>query len=65
MLGDAKWQLTHGNAIVNAPIKDEKWLKKFHDGKIALRSGDALRCKVRFTYLFDDKGVISSRGRKY
>lgn len=58
LLGDTKWQFTHGTAIVYASIKDERWLARLRDGKIALHSGDALRCKVRFTYVFDDKGSI-------
>jgi hypothetical protein len=55
MLGDTMWQFTHGNANVFAPIKDFKWLQRFHDGKIPLHSGDALRCRVKFTYVFDEK----------
>jgi len=58
LIGATKWQFAHGSAIVYASIQDEKWLARFHAGKIALHSGDALRCKVRFTYVFDDKGKI-------
>jgi hypothetical protein len=58
LLGDAKWQFAHGTAVMYASIKDEKWRDRFRGGKIALHSGDALRCKVRFTYVFDDKGTI-------
>ena len=58
LLGDARWQFSHGAATVYASIKDERWLKRFHDGKIALHSGDALRCKVKFTYIFDDTGKM-------
>ena len=58
LLGNAKWQFTHGSAVVHAPIKDEKWIRRFHAGRVALYAGDALRCRVRFTYVFDDKGVI-------
>jgi hypothetical protein len=58
LLGDARWQFTHGTAVVYASIEDERWLKRFHDAKVALYSGDALRCKVRFTYIFDDEGKM-------
>lgn len=58
LISDSRWQFAHGTAIVYALIEDEKWLKRFHDGKIALHSGDALRCKVRFTYVFDGKGTL-------
>jgi hypothetical protein len=57
-LGATKWQFYHGNTVVYAPIKDEKWLDRFHGGRVALHSGDALKCKVRFTYVFDQKGAI-------
>jgi hypothetical protein len=58
LLGDSRWQFTHGTAVLYASIKDENWLAKLHAGRIALHSGDALRCKVKFIYVFDDKGTI-------
>jgi hypothetical protein len=58
MVGEGKWQFAHGTAVLYASIKDDKWLERLHDGKIALHSGDALRCKVKFTYGFDEKGTI-------
>ena len=58
LLGTARWQFAHGTATVYASIEDGKWLDRFHSGKIALHSGDALRCKVRFTYIFDDTGKM-------
>ena len=51
LIGEGKWQFSHGTATVYAAIKDEKWLKRFHAGKIALHSGDALHCKVKFIYV--------------
>jgi hypothetical protein len=58
LLGNAKWQFAHGTATVYASIKDERWLDRFHGRKIALHSGDALRCKVLFTYVFDSSGKM-------
>jgi hypothetical protein len=58
LLGEAKWQFTHGAALVAAAVKDEKWLARFHAGKIPIHSGDALRCKVQWTYVFDKEGSI-------
>lgn len=58
LLGSARWHFSHGTAIIKAAIEDARWLQRFHSGKIALHSGDALRCKVRFTYIFDDTGKI-------
>jgi hypothetical protein len=58
LLGQAMWQFSHGKTSIYVPIKDEAWLKDFHDRRIALYSGDALRCKVKFTFVYDDKGVL-------
>jgi hypothetical protein len=59
MTGKSKWQFMRGKFTVFAKITDEKWLRKFHSRKVkGLHSGDAMRCKVRFTYIFDDKGTM-------
>jgi hypothetical protein len=58
LLGQARWQFAHGTANLYAPIEDTQWLERFHDGQIALHSGDALRCRVRFTYIFDHEGTM-------
>ena len=59
MTGKSKWQFMRGKFPVFAKIIDEKWLRKFHDRKVkGLHSGDAMRCKVGFTYVFDDKGTM-------
>ena len=59
MVGNSKWQFTRGKFPVFAKITDEDWLLRFHDRKVkGLHSGDAMRCKVRFTYVFDDKGTM-------
>ena len=57
MVGNSKWLFSRGKFPVSAKITDEEWLARFHDRKVkGLHSGDAMRCKVRFTYVFDDKG---------
>jgi hypothetical protein len=58
LLGATKWQFTHGQASIFAPIRDQKWLDDFHARKIPLHPGDALRCRVKFIYLFDANGSI-------
>jgi len=58
MLGSAMWQFGHGDQRISARILDENWLNNFHNGRIALRSGDAMRCKVRFIYVFDEGGTL-------
>jgi hypothetical protein len=59
MVGQSKWQFTRGKFPIFAKISDEDWLARFHGRKVAgLHSGDAMRCKVRFTYIFDDKGTM-------
>jgi hypothetical protein len=55
---DTLWQFTHGKNNISAPIKDEKWLEDFHNRKINLLPGDALRCKVHYTHIYDEKGAL-------
>ena len=57
MVGNSKWLFSRGKFPVSAKITDEEWLARFHDRKVkGLHSGDAMRCKVKFTYVFDDRG---------
>lgn len=57
MTGKSKWQFTRGKFPVFAKITHEDWLQKFHARKVeGFYSGDAMRCRVKFTYVFDDKG---------
>ncbi|MGA8615647.1 MAG: hypothetical protein WB760_28990 [Xanthobacteraceae bacterium] len=58
MLGDSMWQFGHGNQRISARVLDENWLERFHRGSIAIRSGDALRCRVKFIYTFDSNGTL-------
>jgi hypothetical protein len=58
LLGLAMWQFSHGKTSIYAKVSDEAWLRDFHDRKIALHSGDALKCKVKFTYVYDENGVL-------
>ena len=56
LLGQSMWQFTRGKFPISARITDEKWLAQFHDRKVPLFSGDAMRCKVKFIYHFDEPG---------
>lgn len=58
LLGGSMWQFKHGKYTVTASITDEMWLADLHDQKIALHSGDALKCQVQFTYLYDEAGDL-------
>lgn len=58
MLGDAMWQFGHGKITISAKILDEQWLEDFHDRKIPLFSGDALKCDVRWIYGYDETGTL-------
>ena len=59
MTGKSKWQFTRGKFPVFAKITHADWLKRFHDRKVdGFHSGDAMRCRVKFTYIFDDKGTM-------
>ncbi len=58
MTGNSKWQFMRGKYPVFAKITHEEWLQRFHGRKISFRSGDAMRCKVKFIYIFDDNGTM-------
>jgi hypothetical protein len=58
LLGEAMWQFSHGKVNISASISDEEWLRKFHEQEIALYSGDSMRCRVLFTYVYDEDGGL-------
>jgi hypothetical protein len=59
IVGQSKWQFTRGKFSVFAKTADEDWLARCHGRKvIGLHPGGAMRCKVRFIYIFDDKGTM-------
>jgi hypothetical protein len=59
MTGESKWQFTRGKFPVSAHIVDNEWLERFHSRRVpGLQSGDAMRCQVKFTYIFDEKGTM-------
>jgi hypothetical protein len=59
MTGESKWQFTRGKYPVFAKITHRDWLDRFHARKVpGFHSGDAMRCKVKFTYIFDDRGTM-------
>jgi hypothetical protein len=56
LIGKSMWQFTRGKFPVSARIVDKGWLSRFHDRKVPLLSGDAMRAKVTFFYYFDETG---------
>jgi hypothetical protein len=59
MTGESKWLFTRGKYPVSAKISDQEWLDKFHARKVpGFHSGDAMRCNVKFTYIFDKNGTM-------
>jgi hypothetical protein len=58
LLGGSMWLFGHGRSGIVAPVKDEQWMADLHQRRIALHSGDALRCRVRFTFIYDETGAL-------
>ena len=58
MTGESKWQFTRGKFPVSAKITHQEWLDQFHNQKTPLFSGDSMRAKVKFIYIFDEKGTM-------
>lgn len=61
MIGEAMWQFKHGAVNVNAPILDTSWIESYRNREIDIRPGDALRCYVKFTYLYSSDGTLESQ----
>lgn len=58
LLGKTQWAFRHGKEQFSAPIKDDEWLKRFHDRREIVQPGDALRVSARFEYTYDDRGDL-------
>ena len=50
-IGNTQWQFKHGKQNISAPIYDNEWLRKYHERKLDIRPGDALRCRIKFVNL--------------
>lgn len=61
MIGEAMWQFKHGPVNLSAPILDIEWIARYHNREIDIRPGDALRCYVKFTYLYSPDGALESQ----
>jgi hypothetical protein len=48
LIGKSMWQFTRGKFPVSARIVDKEWLSRFHERKVPLLSGDAMRARVTF-----------------
>jgi len=59
-LGGAKWDFKHGRDAVTAAILDEVWLQRFRAGAVPIVPGSALACMVRYTYVYDKGGRLTS-----
>jgi len=58
LLGGSMWQFSHGKSTLSASVKDEEWLARLHRREVALYSGDSMRCRVSFTYVYDEDGQL-------
>jgi hypothetical protein len=58
LIGSAMWQFSHGRTTISAPIRDEKWLADLHARKFALYSGDAIKARVNYKYIYDENGTL-------
>lgn len=45
-LGTSQWEFRHDNRTILAKILDEEWLKRFQDGEVLVKPGDAIRAQV-------------------
>lgn len=59
-LGNSMWELKHGTQTIRAKITDGRWLKRFRDGEISTRPGDAIRSKIKELHKYDENGNLVS-----
>lgn len=57
-LGDSMWEFRHEGKRIPAKVLDSEWLKTFHHGAIAFRSGDALRAFVEIQTNYGNDGKV-------
>ena len=58
LIGKSQWSLQHGGRSFLVTIADEDWLGRLHDRRISIRSGDAIRVRLRTTIRYDANGDI-------
>jgi len=60
-LGTSQWEFRHDNRTIIAKILDEDWLKRFQDGEVLVKPGDAIRAQVltEVKYGFDREVVAT------
>lgn len=58
LIKNTMWQFAHGKSTVNASIKDEDFLRRLHSREIGIFAGDAMQCRMRTTYSYDEKGEL-------
>lgn len=60
-LGISQWEFRHDNRVIIAKILDEEWLKKFQEGTILIKPGDAIRAEVHTQVRYGfDRDVVAT-----
>lgn len=56
-LGDSQWEFKHNLNTFFSKIEDTDWLSEFHEGKLDIRPGDAIRAlvKTNIQYSFNNE----------
>ena len=52
-----KWRFTDGETSFTASVKDEGFINRIQDNKVAFAKGDALKVKLHKTVILSDKGL--------
>lgn len=63
-LGEAKWEFRYEKKPFSAKLIDEAWLDDFHNGRVDIRPGDALRVVLRETVIYDNNGEVMREERE-
>lgn len=60
-IGTASWEFKHETKTINAKISDNDWLKEFHERRVIIGPGDALKASVKTTVKYGhDAEVVTT-----
>ncbi|HHS99450.1 MAG TPA: hypothetical protein ENK73_01205 [Thiomicrospira sp.] len=64
-LGNSMWDFILGGKTIQAKMRDQNWIDKFHHRKEVVYPGDALRCKYKLLVSYDRQGKVIEKNMKY
>jgi len=57
-LGESMWEFRFSDHSIEAKFLDFDWLKRFREGSVVLRPGDAIRALVESEFRYNHEGEV-------